>query len=103
MVFSHSPTSVLEVPQNGALVLNEGYRGQVPFMQDEHSINEIMKSQGIPDLSIRPSLGVVEQAPPLLKFIDTTEAMVRQAHHNVDELPPSRQGARADKPLLRLL
>jgi hypothetical protein len=37
-----------------------------------------MKAQGIPDF---------QAPPPLLKFIDTTEAMVRQAHHNVDELP----------------
>jgi hypothetical protein len=29
--------------------------------------------------------------------------MVRQAHHNVEELPPSRQGAAAREPLLRLL
>jgi hypothetical protein len=25
--------------------------------------------------------------PPIPKFIDTLEAMVRQAHHTVDELP----------------
>jgi hypothetical protein len=89
---------------HGALVLNEGYWGQVAFIQDEHSINEITKSQGIRDLFIRRSLAVVEQAPPPLpKLIDTTEAMVRQAHHNVEELPPSRQGAAAREPLLRLL
>ena len=81
---------------HGALVLNEGYWGQVAFIQDEHSINEITKSQGIRDLFIRRSLAVVEQAPPPLpKLIDTTEA--------IEELPPSRQGAAAREPLLRLL
>jgi hypothetical protein len=50
----------------------------IAFIQDEHSIKDIMKAQGIPDF---------QAPPPLLKFIDTTEAMVRQAHHNVDELP----------------
>ena len=48
-----------------------------------------MKAQGIPDFFIRRSLGEVGQAPPPIpRFIDTALAMVRQAHHNVDELPP---------------
>jgi hypothetical protein len=55
-----------------------------------------MKAQGIPDFFIRRSRGVVGQAPPPIPtFIDTALA--------IDELPPSRQGATADKPLLRLI
>jgi hypothetical protein len=42
----------------------------IAFIQDEHSIKDIMKAQGIPDF---------QAPPPLLKFIDTTEA--------IDELP----------------
>jgi hypothetical protein len=38
----------------------------IAFIQDEHSIKDIMKSQGIADF--RASL-------PTLKFIDTTEAL----------------------------
>jgi hypothetical protein len=42
----------------------------IAFIQDEHSIKDIMKAQGIPDF----------QAPPLIpNFIDTVEA--------IDELP----------------
>ena len=42
----------------------------IAFIQDEHSIKDIMKAQGIPDF----------QAPPALpKFIDAVEA--------IDELP----------------
>jgi hypothetical protein len=68
----------------------------IAFIQDAHSIKDIMKSQGIPDFFIRRSLGVVGQAPPPIPtFIDTALA--------IDELPPSRQGATADKPLLRLI
>jgi hypothetical protein len=45
----------------------------IAFIQDEHSMKDIMKSQGIPDFFIRRSLGVVGQAPPPIpKFIDTT-------------------------------
>ena len=50
----------------------------IAFIQDEHSIKDIMKAQGIPDF---------QAPPPIPKFIDTIEAMVRQAHHTVDELP----------------
>ena len=42
----------------------------IAFIQDEHSIKDIMKSQGIPDF---------QAPPPIPKFIDTTEAL--------DELP----------------
>jgi hypothetical protein len=42
----------------------------IAFIQDEHSIKDIMKSQGIADF---------RAPPPTLKFIDTTEAL--------DELP----------------
>ena len=46
------------------------YGGQVAFIQDAHSIKDIMKAQGIPDF----------QAPPSIpKFIDTVDA--------IDELP----------------
>ena len=59
------------------------YRAQmriVAFIQDEHGIKDIMKSQGVPDFFIRRSLGVVGQAPPSIpKFIDTP--------HAIDELP----------------
>ena len=42
----------------------------IAFIQGEHSIKDIMKSQGVPDY----------QAPPSIpKFIDTVEA--------IDELP----------------
>ena len=50
----------------------------IAFIQDAHSIKDIMKSQGIPDF---------QAPPPIPKFIDAVEAMVRQAQHNVDELP----------------
>jgi hypothetical protein len=42
----------------------------IAFIQDEHSIKDIMKSQGITDF---------RAPPPIPKFIDTTEAL--------DELP----------------
>jgi hypothetical protein len=42
----------------------------IAFIQDEHSIKDIMKAQGIPDF---------QAPPPIPKFIDTTEA--------IDELP----------------
>jgi hypothetical protein len=42
----------------------------VAFIQDEHSIREIMKAQGIPDF---------QALPPIPKFGDTTEV--------IDELP----------------
>ncbi len=37
-----------------------------------------MKAQGIPDF---------QAPPPIPRFIDAALAMVRQAHHNVDEIP----------------
>jgi len=42
----------------------------VAFIQDEYSIKEIMKSQGIPDF---------QAPPPIPRFIDTSEA--------IDEIP----------------
>ena len=42
----------------------------IAFIQDEHSIKDIMKAQGIPDF---------QAPPPIPKFIDTVEA--------IDELP----------------
>ena len=42
----------------------------IAFIQDEHSIKDIMKSQGIPDF---------QPPPPIPSFIDTSEA--------IDELP----------------
>ena len=42
----------------------------ISFMQDEHSIKDIMKAQSIPDF---------QAPPPIPKFIDTVEA--------IDELP----------------
>jgi hypothetical protein len=49
----------------------QGFEAKVAFIQDEHSIKDIMKSQGIPNFLIRRSLGVVGQAPPPIpKFID---------------------------------
>jgi hypothetical protein len=42
----------------------------IAFIQDAHSIKDIMKSQGIPD---------VQAPPPIPKFIDTAQA--------IDELP----------------
>ncbi len=59
--------------------------GQVAFIQDQHSIKDIMKSQGFGrELSrtvsqtflYRRSLGVVGQAPPPIpKYTDTVEAL----------------------------
>jgi len=42
----------------------------IAFIQDTHSIKDIMKAQGIPDF---------QAPPPIPKFIDTVEA--------IDELP----------------
>jgi hypothetical protein len=42
----------------------------IAFIQDAHSIKDIMKAQGIPDF---------QAPPPIPKFIDTAEA--------IDELP----------------
>ena len=42
----------------------------IAFIQDAHSIKDIMKAQGIPDF---------QAPPPITKFIDTLEA--------IDELP----------------
>ena len=42
----------------------------ISFIQDEHSIKDIMKAQGIPDF---------QAPPPIPKFIDAVEA--------IDELP----------------
>jgi hypothetical protein len=42
----------------------------ISFIQDEHSIKDIMKAQDIPDF---------QAPPPIPKFIDTVEA--------TDELP----------------
>ena len=42
----------------------------IAFIQDEHSIKDIMKAQGIPDF---------QAPPPIPKFIDTA--------HAIDELP----------------
>jgi hypothetical protein len=42
----------------------------IAFIQDAHSIKEIMKAQGIPDF---------QAPPPIPNFIDTEEA--------IDELP----------------
>jgi hypothetical protein len=42
----------------------------IAFIQDAHSIKDIMKAQGIPDF---------QAPPPIPKFIDTVEA--------IDELP----------------
>ena len=58
----------------------QGFGAQVSFIQDEYSIKDIMKAQGIPDFFIRRSLGVVGQAPPPIpRFIDTALA--------IDEIP----------------
>jgi hypothetical protein len=43
-----------------------GYGGQVAFIQDAHSIKDIMKAQGIPDF---------QAPPPIPKFIDTAKAI----------------------------
>ena len=43
----------------------------IAFIQDAHSIKDIMKAQGIPDF---------QAPPPIPKFIDTEQA--------IDELPP---------------
>jgi hypothetical protein len=42
----------------------------IAFIQDKHSIKDIMKAQGIPDF---------QAPPPIPKFIDTAQA--------IDELP----------------
>jgi hypothetical protein len=42
----------------------------IAFIQDEHSIKDIMKAQGIPDF---------QAPPPIPKFIDTSLA--------IDEIP----------------
>ena len=47
-----------------SVALCEG--GQVAFIQDTHSIKDIMKSQGIPDF---------QATPPIPKFIDTEQAI----------------------------
>jgi hypothetical protein len=43
----------------------------IAFIQDEHSIKDIMKSQGTADF---------RALPPIPKFIDTS--------HAIDEIPP---------------
>jgi hypothetical protein len=48
----------------------QGCGGQVAFIQDAHSIKDIMKAQGIPDF---------QASPPFPKFIDTAQA--------IDEIP----------------
>ena len=42
----------------------------IAFIQDAHSIKDIMEAQGIPDF---------QAPPPILKFIDTT--------HAIDDIP----------------
>ena len=67
------------------------YGGQVAFIQDKHSINDIMKAQGIPDFFIRRSLGVVGQAPPPIpKFIDAQEAIDELPSYDSFEPPPDQ-------------
>ena len=44
----------------------------IAFIQDAHSIKDIMKAQGIPDF---------QATPPIPKFIETS--------HAIDELPPT--------------
>jgi hypothetical protein len=46
------------------------YGGQVAFINDAHSVKDIMKAQGIPDF---------QAPPPIPNFIDTSYA--------IDELP----------------
>ena len=54
----------------GSSTSARGYGGQVAFIQDAHSMKNIMKAQDIPDF----------QAPPAIpKFIDTAQV--------IDELP----------------
>jgi hypothetical protein len=50
----------------------------IAFIQDEHSIKDIMKAQGIPDFQV---------PPPIPKFIDTTEAVDELALY--DSFDPS--------------
>jgi hypothetical protein len=69
---SRKPTSsdqILEINPLECPKCNAQMR-TVASIQDEHSIKDIMKAQGIPDFQARP---------PLPKFIDTTEA--------IDQLP----------------
>jgi hypothetical protein len=51
----------------------------IAFIQDEHSIKEIMKSQGIADF---------RAPPPIPKFIDTTEAIDELSSYDSFEPTP---------------
>jgi len=50
----------------------------IASIQDAHSIKDIMKAQGIPDF---------QAPPPMPKFIDAQEAMVRLSSPQDNELP----------------
>ena len=51
----------------------------VAFIQDEHSIKDIMKAQGIPDF---------QAPPPIPKFISTTEALDELTNYDAFESSP---------------
>lgn len=61
----------------------------IAFIENEHSIKGIIKSQGISDFLVRWSLGVVGQAlPPIPKFIDAAEAIKELTlYDSLDPLP----------------
>jgi hypothetical protein len=51
----------------------------IAFIQDAHSIKDIMKAQGIPDF---------QAPPPIPKFIDTAEAIDElHAYDSLDQAP----------------
>jgi hypothetical protein len=51
----------------------------IAFIQDEHSIKDIMKAQGIPDF---------QAPPPIPKFIDTILAIDELPSYDSFEPPP---------------
>jgi hypothetical protein len=51
----------------------------IAFIQDKHSIRDIMKSQGIPDF---------KAPPPIPKFIDAQEAIDELPSYDLFELAP---------------
>ena len=51
----------------------------IAFIQDSHSIKDIMKAQGIPDF---------QAPPPIPKFIDTVEAIDELPSYDSFEPPP---------------
>jgi len=61
----------------------------IAFIQDEHSIKDIMKSQGIADF---------RSPPPIPTFIDTTEALDELPSYDSSSFAPWRYGGTGFEP-----